>query len=494
MRHHQRAIHSPPTAWRPVSTTADSLLVMSLPPPPPSGTTKAECLVYWQRPLGADASVRRLTVQVLRQRQSRSAKITTVGRTTTTSTTIVPNCWALPLTLSQLPFEIRKDCAAAAAAQNAVLQTLQIVGSHSLMFESDGTDVWEWICQCLQQELFVSNNNSIRNIHFVSDCGDKDCAVLLRAYYKASIQDLRNAATVEAKTTLISNQSLVVSIDGMNSSSSSSTVPCGAREGAIDPLVRTGGNYTQTFQALRFLQLRELRLEYGAVLTRKDIDCLHVVTMAATSSNSLLQRVAVHGTTLLLADWSAYARLIQWAESASHVAVTIANCAVLETEHHHLEMEQREAQLLLWPARLAFVNWNATLQTWRRALLLHRYRTGHHRTSHDHEYRLVLDSVVTILRDWYRSSLDVVHPMGTATIGGRATTPCIAVESGSGSTISMSSDKTTTTTTGTEPIAQFHDGASSGTARGAQSERSLNLASVLRAQGQTCTAATSVGP
>jgi hypothetical protein len=452
------ALQSPPTAWRPVSKTADSVLVRS-PPSPPSGSTRAECLVYWQRPLGADASVRRLTVQV-RQRHGSNAKITAGSMTKATT----PNCWALPLTLSQLPFEIRKDC----AAQQTAVQTLQIVGSNSLI-ESDGTDVWEWICQCLQRELFVSN--SIRSIHFVSDCSDKDCAFLLRAC-ALSIQNL------EAMTTMtpISNRSIAVSIDGM--SSSSSAVCCGAGEGEKDSLVTgTVGNYTQTLQALRHLLLRELRLEYGAVWTRNDVDCLPQVAYAATSS--ILQRVAVRGA--LLADWSVYAQLIQWAESASHVAITIVDCTVVvppttcTLENEELEMQQQAA------ARLELIHWNATLQTWRRALLHNRCNVRH-RAGHDEYYRILMDSMVTILRDWYRSSLDVVHPIRTATIDRQAS---VAVESGNESAISMSSVKTTTS----ESIAQSHDGAS-GTVGEMRSDHSLNLA----AQGQTCVAATSMGP
>jgi hypothetical protein len=457
------ALQSPPTAWRPVSKAADSVLVRSPPPPPPPlGSTRAECLVYWQRPLGADASVRRLTVQV-RQRHGRNAKTTSGSKTKAT----IPNCWALPLTLSQLPFEIRKDC----AAQQTAVQTLQIVGSNSLI-ESDGTDVWEWICQCLQQELFVSN--SIRNIHFVSDCSDKDCAFLLSAC-ASSIQNLEAITTM----TPISNRSIAVSIDGM--STSSSAICCGAGEGEKDSLVTgTVGNYTQTLQASRHLLLRELRLEYGAVWTRNDVDCLPQVAYAATSS--ILQRVAVRGA--LLADWSVYAQLIQWAESASHVAITIVDCTVLvppttcTLENEELEMQRQAA------ARLELIHWNATLQTWRRALLLHhRYNVrGRRRTGHNEYYRIVMDAVVTILRDWYRSSLDVVHSIRTTTIDRQAS---VAVESGNESAISMSSVKTTTS----ESIAQSHDGAS-GTAGEMRSDHSLNLA----AQGQTCVAATSMGP
>jgi hypothetical protein len=465
MRRRATCIQSPSaTTWRPTSKTADSVPLMSAPPPP---ATIAECLVYWQRPLGADASVRRLTVQV-RQQSSRNSR-TTVGRT---ARAILTNCWALPLTLSQLPCEIRKDC----AAHQAQVQTLQIVGSNSLI-ESDGTiELWEWICQCLQQELFVSN--SVRNIHFVSDCSDQDCAILLRAC-AASIKDLRSgvseAATTTTTTMTISTRSLSVSIDGMTSSR------FGTGEGAFAPFGH--GNYTQTLRALRHLILRELRLEYGAVWTRNDVDCLQHITCEAGCS---LQRVALHRT--LLEVWSAYAPLIQWAESAPHVAITIVNCAVAPSattctlENVDLEM-QCEARL--WTAQLEFLNWNATLQTWRRALLLRRCKSRHNRTGHN-EYRTVVDSVVTILRDWYRSSLDVVHPIGTATIDQRFATPCMAAESGH--------DRTSVKATITEPIAPSRDGTSS-TVRVVRSEyHSLNTASVLQAPDPTCAVATLVGP
>lgn len=388
---------------------------------------------FWNRPLGAAESVRRLTVVLTDHDRQRLRR-----RPTTTRCC----CWAVPMTLAQCQLEIRNNFCHNRNKNSGVgripIETLEIVGTGVAPWDLwTGSDQrqrhqwdhheeqWKGLCQAIAQS---SLPRSLRTIRFVAECCDWERSVLLSHHLAWNTPSQPPTSTTGIPLSEIDIQG-----------------GCGPWKREEDEKEEDTGqqtdNYALTFQVLSDWLLRwqkhrsscrripflKLTVAYGATLSTLDMDRLmYGLVMSTTPTTSRTSTPATIASTHFVGlkhlnlmgprfaspqDYRQFLCLATRPE-ALDTAITVLEVGISNSTTGCLSTDSSMA----WTSSmeqpcLEFVHWNAALQSMRQSNMS-RWKTRQrekivHQSDKDvhHQSLLVMDAAVIVLRDWYRSSI-----------------------------------------------------------------------------------------